>query len=443
MAVTLEGVSGELTPEGRTAFEEGCQAFMTENFPDVTDINCEVVVPAARRRHLRALQDSDLEIVFRVTGKATDLDALSTAEEVVASKSDEFLAALQEADPTFFADLAAVSESDLTAPPTMAPATDEGSDDPRFSTEELIGICLGGAGGALILLFCVYFLFKQQPTRRAQVGRAAPISSSTASTKPKSAVTYAGRTSPPSSSASGNPADRAIIAALGSDPGSVIGRDGGDASTAGSSVVSLQQNYTTRTVRTPPGKLGIVIDSTMDGPRVHRVNPTSVLKNEVFPGDLIVAVDEVDTRAMSPAAITALMLRTSNRKRILTILSADVSDESVLARPDVGAVPPPIEESVEEEEEPDVSSGGVTNYFSRTIEAPPGKLGIVIDTTNEGPKVYRVNENSALKGKIRPGDIIVEADGVDTRSMSASEITALFVSTSDRQRQLTVLSEEE
>lgn len=78
-------------------------------------------------------------------------------------------------------------------------------------------------------------------------------------------------------------------------------------------------------VLAPPGKLGIVIDTTMEGPVVHRVNPQSILQGEVFPGDIIVAVDDVDTRAMSASAITALMVRTSNRKRQLTVLSADVS----------------------------------------------------------------------------------------------------------------------
>ena len=73
--------------------------------------------------------------------------------------------------------------------------------------------------------------------------------------------------------------------------------------------------------------------------------------------------------------------------------------------------------------------------------APPGKLGIVIDTTVEGPVVHYVNENSALKGKIFEGDVIVAIGDVDTRAMSASAITDLMVKTANEQRVLTVLGE--
>jgi ferric-dicitrate binding protein FerR (iron transport regulator) len=40
----------------------------------------------------------------------------------------------------------------------------------------------------------------------------------------------------------------------------------------------------------------------------------------------------------------------------------------------------------------------------RTIMAPPGKLGIVIDKTPGGPIVKRVNDTSALYGKLLVGD---------------------------------------
>lgn len=83
------------------------------------------------------------------------------------------------------------------------------------------------------------------------------------------------------------------------------------------------------------------------------------------------------------------------------------------------------------------------NLFSRQVLAPPGKLGIVIDTTLEGPVVHKVNPGSALEGMLSAGDIIVAIDDVDTRAMSASAITALMVKTANQERQLTVLSEEE
>jgi C-terminal processing protease CtpA/Prc len=88
---------------------------------------------------------------------------------------------------------------------------------------------------------------------------------------------------------------------------------------------SLRQNMVSRTVVAPPGKLGIVIDTTLEGPVVHKVNPQSPLEGSLFPGDIIVAIDDVDTRAMSASAITALMVRTANMRRKLTVLSEDIA----------------------------------------------------------------------------------------------------------------------
>jgi hypothetical protein len=94
---------------------------------------------------------------------------------------------------------------------------------------------------------------------------------------------------------------------------------GGDLSTE----VSVRPNMTSREIMAPPGKLGIVIDTTLEGPVVHKVNPGSALEDKIYPGDIIVAIDDVDTRAMSASAITALMVKTANQERRLTVLSEE------------------------------------------------------------------------------------------------------------------------
>ena len=75
----------------------------------------------------------------------------------------------------------------------------------------------------------------------------------------------------------------------------------------------------TRKILAPQGKLGIVIDTSIEGPVVHRVNKGSQLSEQIFPGDIIVAIDEVDTRAMSSSSITAVMVKTANKTRNLTV----------------------------------------------------------------------------------------------------------------------------
>jgi len=84
---------------------------------------------------------------------------------------------------------------------------------------------------------------------------------------------------------------------------------------------------------------------------------------------------------------------------------------------------------------------GNGNKISRECFAPPGKLGIVIDTSPEGPVVHKVNPGSPLEGIVWPGDIIIAIDDVDTRPLSATEITALMVENMNQRRKLAILSD--
>ena len=88
---------------------------------------------------------------------------------------------------------------------------------------------------------------------------------------------------------------------------------------------SLEQGMQLSNVMAPPGKLGIVIDRTLEGPVVYRVNPGTPLAGAIHPGGLMAAVDNVDTRAMNAMAIMALMVKNSHKKRTLTVLSEDIT----------------------------------------------------------------------------------------------------------------------
>jgi len=97
----------------------------------------------------------------------------------------------------------------------------------------------------------------------------------------------------------------------------------GPSAAAAAGAAAGAPRYTTREITAPPGKLGIVIETTLDGPVVHKINPSSPLDGVVNEGDLIVAIDDVDCRAMSASAITALMVRTSEKYRRMTIRTED------------------------------------------------------------------------------------------------------------------------
>mmetsp|Transcript_10305 Transcript_10305/g.20645 ORF Transcript_10305/g.20645 Transcript_10305/m.20645 type:complete len:544 (+) Transcript_10305:1449-3080(+) len=78
----------------------------------------------------------------------------------------------------------------------------------------------------------------------------------------------------------------------------------------------------------PPGPLGIVIDTTPEGPMVHSLKPTSKLSGLLQPGDLVVGLDDIDTRGMTAATLTRLMAKRSQQaQRKITLLSARTPSE--------------------------------------------------------------------------------------------------------------------
>lgn len=74
----------------------------------------------------------------------------------------------------------------------------------------------------------------------------------------------------------------------------------------------------------PPGPIGIVVDTTKDGPAVHSLKRTSPMLGLINPGDLIVALDDIDARGMTAATLTQLMAKKSSQKeRKITLQTVD------------------------------------------------------------------------------------------------------------------------
>jgi len=61
------------------------------------------------------------------------------------------------------------------------------------------------------------------------------------------------------------------------------------------------------------------------------------------------------------------------------------------------------------------------------IYAPPGKLGVVIDTPDDGaPVVHAIKESSVIADKLRVGDKLVAVDDEDVRAMTAIKVSKLI-----------------
>jgi len=73
----------------------------------------------------------------------------------------------------------------------------------------------------------------------------------------------------------------------------------------------------------PKGKLGIVIDTPMSSstPIVHAIKDTCPIKNEIYVGDKLVAVDDVDVRDYQAVDVSMLIgSKSSQERRKLTII---------------------------------------------------------------------------------------------------------------------------
>lgn len=72
----------------------------------------------------------------------------------------------------------------------------------------------------------------------------------------------------------------------------------------------------------PPGVLGVVIDTPGGGsPVVHAIKDTCPIRREIYVGDKLVAVDDVDVRSMSAVDVSKLISKKSGQaKRKLTVI---------------------------------------------------------------------------------------------------------------------------
>ena len=89
---------------------------------------------------------------------------------------------------------------------------------------------------------------------------------------------------------------------------------------------SVMSSIVCRDCYAPPGKLHIVIHSTKDGPAVHTVKEGSSLEGHIFPGDLIISVDNVDTRSFTAEQVMKMMAAKSDRERKITVLHFEEED---------------------------------------------------------------------------------------------------------------------
>jgi hypothetical protein len=74
------------------------------------------------------------------------------------------------------------------------------------------------------------------------------------------------------------------------------------------------------------------------------------------------------------------------------------------------------------------------------VFAPPGPLGLIIDSSSLGPVVHGIKLDSPLLNLVEVGDIICALDGVDTRLEQANVLTSIMAKRMSKHRRLTIAS---
>jgi PDZ domain len=126
------------------------------------------------------------------------------------------------------------------------------------------------------------------------------------------------------------------------------------------------------------------------------------------------------------------------------VTSVKVADSSVQipdtdsAVDDDGRVVPSSDAALEPPAPSVADSSPSVPSKGRLVNVPAGRLGITIDTAKGSPIIYSVDSDSPVAGMLKPGDVILAIDDVDTTSMVATEIAELIAAKAAHERRFIV-----
>jgi hypothetical protein len=79
-----------------------------------------------------------------------------------------------------------------------------------------------------------------------------------------------------------------------------------------------------KVVEVPPGRLGVIIDATVDGPVIHEISPSSPFYGQVQEGDRLLTLDDISCTSLNQEAFAALMeAKMDQPRRFLFANSSD------------------------------------------------------------------------------------------------------------------------
>eukprot|EP00934_Nitzschia_sp_Nitz4_P003745 Nitzschia sp. Nitz4//scaffold52_size167869//58145//59869//NITZ4_002271-RA/size167869-processed-gene-0.159-mRNA-1//-1//CDS//3329554020//3735//frame0 len=473
----LEGVSEEVFLSATASF---LKTQLDQSDYDITLQEVTIIMQAVedRRRKLRMLEDANwpLNILLQVVASRTytlggeEFDWQALLQTTLQDNGDEFVALLrQEDEEAFFVSLDSVEvivapvattnptatptttsptklpTSSPTVSPTMAPTDspttaptittdtsinginntpDDGS---SFSTGLIIGIAAAGVA-LLVLLFVAMRLAKGMdpdskavPEPKKSPAAPSPVQPASSSNNLLRSYSSASSKARPLSDQASDVESVGLYSYARTDNDSLMGGSHRPGSLANMDTMSYAYSL-------EPG----LENSVMEGYSTDsRPVPMEIPQITVMPR----------AHAQSDYSLDGTMSAAGSERDfgIESTLGGGVHDNSVLVSTPSDLRLTESELAMLPSNLRDDETAYTNDVVTKEVLAPPGKLGLVIDTTVEGPVVHRVNDGSALKGQVNPGDIIVSIDNVDTKAMSASAITNLMVKTANKQRKLVLV----
>ena len=336
--VILTPMSAPLDASSEQLFEDACGTFANSlgeiAVPPISNIKCRVInqtVKSERHRHMRNLQQtqrllqSSLVIDVAVTGVATSTPTIKTEEQVkftdkligmFTAQGSQFKKLLkkQEAkvvpdiNDAVFPPLDSVSAAEIENDTAEIGATKSNINDSSGTSIPVAAIAGIAVGGALLLFIACFFCLKYRITFKDDEDYIDDIKGI------KSGDTAASPVSPNSiSRLPTNGAGHYTTTVMSGSGGVEIGRK---ASPTDMSARVL------RDIIAPRGKLRILVANTQGfGPAIHTIRPNSPVEGLLFVGDIIVAVNDINTRHAKADEITRIFKETVYEERKISVLS--------------------------------------------------------------------------------------------------------------------------
>ena len=302
--------TGSLEGAQTAAFESSMEEFLDAKIQGLQDLECQITDQHVSSSKLV----SAVEVVVTCQGRSTSMSSHEFQEvtsTVVAKDAPELLASVR-SNPNFIKNVATIFNFD-----------DENTESDDVAPEKYVWITAGAFGVGGVAILCVFMvIFTVKAIQMKNLRKPAQDGSKKAFSFGRTKSTRLSKMPIPVAAA-------AAVAALvreSTDPEvKVLAEEDATITVESAATMStLRRDMNSRSVLAPAGKLGITIDTTLEGPVIHAVKPTSPIFGLVFPGDIVIAVNNEDTRAMCAVSLTALMARTSAVERELVVLSQDV-----------------------------------------------------------------------------------------------------------------------